>query len=84
MCLFVDIIYSVKCCNIQRNCFFCFLAGAIDPSLLLEQIEAYIATVKEDAFSRKDILERVERWLNACEEETWLEDYNKVWLCLMT
>ncbi|KAM3412488.1 hypothetical protein ACQJBY_003914 [Aegilops geniculata] len=59
-------------------------AGAIDASLLLEQIEAYIATVKEDAFSRKDILERVERWLNACEEEAWLEDYSKVWLCLMT
>ncbi|VAH10919.1 unnamed protein product [Triticum turgidum subsp. durum] len=52
-------------------------AGAIDTSLLLEQIEAYIATVKEDAFSRKDILERVERWLNACEEEAWLEDYSK-------
>lgn len=51
--------------------------GAIDPSLLLEQIEAYVATVKEDAFSRKDILERVERWLNAREEETWLEDYSK-------
>ncbi|KAK3138069.1 hypothetical protein QOZ80_5AG0364010 [Eleusine coracana subsp. coracana] len=51
--------------------------GVIDPCLLLEQIEAYIATVKEDAFSRKDILERVERWLSACEEEAWLEDYNK-------
>ncbi|KAK1698956.1 hypothetical protein QYE76_015653 [Lolium multiflorum] len=52
-------------------------AGAIDPSLLLEQIEAYVATIKEEAFSRKDILERVERWLNACEEEAWLEDYSK-------
>ncbi|TVU20353.1 hypothetical protein EJB05_36560, partial [Eragrostis curvula] len=52
-------------------------AGAIDPSFLLEQIEAYIATVKEDAFSRKDILDRVERWISACEEEAWLEDYNK-------
>uniref|UniRef100_J3M9I8 65-kDa microtubule-associated protein 3 n=1 Tax=Oryza brachyantha TaxID=4533 RepID=J3M9I8_ORYBR len=52
-------------------------AGAIDPSMLLEQIEAYISTVKEEAFSRKDILERVEKWLNACEEEAWLEDYNK-------
>uniref|UniRef100_A0A0D3GAJ4 ATP synthase subunit beta n=1 Tax=Oryza barthii TaxID=65489 RepID=A0A0D3GAJ4_9ORYZ len=51
--------------------------GAIDPSLLLEQIEAYISTVKEEAFSRKDILERVEKWLNAREEEAWLEDYNK-------
>uniref|UniRef100_A0A0E0JMK1 Microtubule-associated protein MAP65-1a n=1 Tax=Oryza punctata TaxID=4537 RepID=A0A0E0JMK1_ORYPU len=52
-------------------------AGAIDPSLVLEQIEAHIATVKEEAFSRKDILEKVERWQNACEEEAWLEDYNK-------
>ncbi|KAL6848976.1 hypothetical protein ACP4OV_021559 [Aristida adscensionis] len=52
-------------------------AGVIDPSLLLQNIEAYIATVKEEAFSRKDILERVEKWLSAREEETWLEDYNK-------
>jgi len=55
-----------------------FPTGAVDPSLVLEQIEAHIATVKEEAFSRKDILEKVERWLNACEEEAWLEDYNKV------
>uniref|UniRef100_A0ACD5T7N2 Uncharacterized protein n=1 Tax=Avena sativa TaxID=4498 RepID=A0ACD5T7N2_AVESA len=52
-------------------------AGAIDPSLLLEQLEVYVSTVKEEAFSRKDILERVERWQNACEEEAWLEDYSK-------
>jgi F-type H+-transporting ATPase subunit beta/protein regulator of cytokinesis 1 len=56
----------------------CFCTGAVDPALVLEQIEAHIATVKEEAFSRKDILEKVERWLNACEEEAWLEDYNKV------
>ncbi|TVT98886.1 hypothetical protein EJB05_55775 [Eragrostis curvula] len=52
-------------------------SGAVDPALVLEQIEAHIATVKDEAFSRKDILEKVERWLNACEEEAWLEDYNK-------
>ncbi|VAH78963.1 unnamed protein product [Triticum turgidum subsp. durum] len=52
-------------------------SGAIDPALVLEQIEAHIATVKDEAFSRKDILEKVERFLNACEEEAWLEDYNK-------
>jgi hypothetical protein len=55
-----------------------FPTGAVDPALVLEQIEAHIATVKDEAFSRKDILEKVERWLNACEEEAWLEDYNKV------
>jgi hypothetical protein len=69
---------------LQYPRFVSFITGAIDPALLLEQIEAYVATVKEEAFSRKDILERVERWLNACEEEAWLEDYSKVWFCLMT
>jgi tRNA(Phe) wybutosine-synthesizing methylase Tyw3 len=53
-------------------------AGAIDPSLVLEQIEGQISIVKEEAFSRKEILERIEKWLAACEEESWLEDYNKV------
>lgn len=52
-------------------------AGVVDPAMVLERIEVHIATVKEEAFSRKDILEKVERWLNACEEEAWLEDYNK-------
>ncbi|XP_074565732.1 65-kDa microtubule-associated protein 3-like [Curcuma longa] len=52
-------------------------SGAIDACLLLEQIECQIATVKEEAFSRKDILERVEKWLMACEEEAWLEEYNR-------
>ncbi|ONK73440.1 uncharacterized protein A4U43_C04F31510 [Asparagus officinalis] len=51
--------------------------GAVDPALALEQIEFKISTIKEEAFSRKDILERVERWLVACEEESWLEEYNR-------
>lgn len=54
------------------------IAGAIDPSLVLEQIEVQISTVKEEAFSRKDILERVEKWLAASEEESWLEEYSRV------
>ncbi|KAK2994287.1 hypothetical protein RJ640_024010 [Escallonia rubra] len=52
-------------------------SGAIDPSYLLEQIELQISKVKEEAFSRKDILEKVEKWLAACEEECWLEEYNR-------
>jgi len=47
--------------------------------LVLEQIEVQISTIKEEAFSRKDILEKVEKWLAACEEESWLEKYNRVW-----
>ncbi|XP_078153449.1 65-kDa microtubule-associated protein 3-like [Carex rostrata] len=52
-------------------------AGALSYSLLMEQIDNQISLVKEDVLSRKDILEKVEKWLNACEEENWLEEYSK-------
>ncbi|CAA3032640.1 65-kDa microtubule-associated protein 3 [Olea europaea subsp. europaea] len=51
--------------------------GTIDPLYLLEQLEIHISKVKEEAFSRKDIVEKVEKWLAACEEECWLEEYNR-------
>jgi hypothetical protein len=54
------------------------VAGNLDPASILEQIELQIANIKEEAFSRKEILEKVEKWLNACEEESWLEEYNRV------
>ncbi|KAI3918197.1 hypothetical protein MKX01_041517 [Papaver californicum] len=53
-------------------------SGAIDPASVLEQMELQVAKVKEEAFSRKDILERVDKWMTACEEEAWLEEYNRV------
>ena len=52
--------------------------GVVDPSCVLDQIEVQVAKVKEEAFSRKDILERVDKWLFACDEECWLEEYNRV------
>ncbi|PSS32421.1 Microtubule-associated protein [Actinidia chinensis var. chinensis] len=52
-------------------------SGAVDPACVLEQIELQIAKVKEEAFSRKEILEKVEKWLAACDEECWLEEYNR-------
>lgn len=52
--------------------------GAVDPACVLEQIELQISLVKEEAFSRKEILEKVEKWIAACEEESWLEEYNRV------
>jgi hypothetical protein len=54
------------------------VAGNMDPESILEQIEVQIANVKEESFSRKEILEKVEKWLTACEEESWLEEYNRV------
>ncbi|KAF3966263.1 hypothetical protein ACB098_03G088000 [Castanea mollissima] len=52
-------------------------SGLVDPSELLANIEAEIVKVKEEAVSRKEIMDRIDRWLSACEEENWLEDYNQ-------
>ncbi|KAJ7561678.1 hypothetical protein O6H91_03G037300 [Diphasiastrum complanatum] len=52
-------------------------SGIVDPSELLASVEEQIGKAKEEAFSRKEIMEKMEKWLSACEEECWLEDYNK-------
>ncbi|KAL4296018.1 hypothetical protein GQ457_12G007310 [Hibiscus cannabinus] len=52
-------------------------SGVVDAATILEQIELHIAKVKEEAFSRKEILEKVDKWLAACEEECWLDEYNR-------
>ncbi|KZV51897.1 hypothetical protein F511_09161 [Dorcoceras hygrometricum] len=52
-------------------------SGAIDAASVLEQIELQIARAKEEALSRKEVLEKVEKWMAACEEESWLEEYNR-------
>lgn len=55
-------------------------SGDVNPENILEQIEYRAGKVKEEALSRKEILEKAEKWLNACEEENWLEEYNQVCL----
>ncbi|GKV13434.1 hypothetical protein SLEP1_g24439 [Rubroshorea leprosula] len=52
-------------------------SGLVDPSELLSNIEAQIIKAKDEAMSRKEIMDRIDRWLSACEEENWLEDYNQ-------
>ncbi|KAJ0102269.1 hypothetical protein Patl1_04126 [Pistacia atlantica] len=52
-------------------------SGDVEPAELLADMDAQIAKAKEEAFSRKDILDKVEKWMSACEEESWLEDYNR-------
>uniref|UniRef100_A0A0C9RI64 TSA: Wollemia nobilis Ref_Wollemi_Transcript_18801_2421 transcribed RNA sequence n=1 Tax=Wollemia nobilis TaxID=56998 RepID=A0A0C9RI64_9CONI len=52
-------------------------AGMVDPSELLANIEAQILKAKEDVVSRKEIMDKIDKWLVACEEESWLEDYNR-------
>ena len=57
--------------------FFPHISGAHLASIL-EHIELEVSKVKEEAFSRKEILEKVEKWMSAREEEEWLEEYNQV------
>eukprot|EP00268_Persea_americana_P020321 TRINITY_DN2051_c0_g1_i5.p1 TRINITY_DN2051_c0_g1~~TRINITY_DN2051_c0_g1_i5.p1 ORF type:complete len:598 (-),score=142.85 TRINITY_DN2051_c0_g1_i5:432-2225(-) len=52
-------------------------SGIVDPSELLGSIEAQIEKVKEESMSRKEIMDRIDKWLAACEEESWLEEYNQ-------
>ena len=52
--------------------------GLVDHCELLAKIEAQINEVKDEALTRKDIMDRIERWLSACDEENWLDDYNQV------
>ena len=50
----------------------------VEPTELLADMDDQIAKAKDEALSRKDILDKVEKWMSACEEESWLEDYNRV------
>ncbi|XP_059649758.1 65-kDa microtubule-associated protein 6-like [Cornus florida] len=52
-------------------------SGLVDPCELLANIEAQIIKTKAEALSRNEIMDRIERWLSASDEENWLEDYNQ-------
>ncbi|OIT39668.1 PREDICTED: 65-kDa microtubule-associated protein 1-like [Nicotiana attenuata] len=52
-------------------------SGNVDPAELLADMDNQIVNAKEEAHSRKEILDKVEKWMAACEEESWLEDYNR-------
>ena len=53
-------------------------SGNVEPSELLADMDNQIIKAKEESLSRKEILDKVEKWMSACEEESWLEDYNRV------
>ncbi|KAL3830714.1 hypothetical protein ACJIZ3_019516 [Penstemon smallii] len=52
-------------------------SGLVDPCELLANIESQIYKAKDEALSRGEIMDRIDKWLSACNEENWLEDYNK-------
>jgi len=52
--------------------------GQIDHEDLLDNMEEHISKAKDEACSRKDIMEKVEKWMISCNEERWLEEYSQV------
>ncbi|XP_057492882.1 65-kDa microtubule-associated protein 8-like [Actinidia eriantha] len=51
-------------------------SGEIDHADLLMSMDDQISKAKDEAFSRKVIMEKVEKWMSAREEERWLEEYS--------
>ncbi|XP_042430710.1 65-kDa microtubule-associated protein 6-like [Zingiber officinale] len=52
-------------------------SGIVNSSELLASIEMQISKAKEETIVRKEIMDRVNKWLVACTEENWLEDYDQ-------
>ncbi|XP_048130271.1 65-kDa microtubule-associated protein 1-like [Rhodamnia argentea] len=52
-------------------------SGNVEPSELITDLDNQIVKARDEALSRKEILDKVEKWMSACEEESWLEDYNR-------
>ncbi|XP_057949573.1 65-kDa microtubule-associated protein 8 isoform X2 [Malania oleifera] len=51
-------------------------SGEIDHADLLTSMDEQISRAKEEAYSRKAIMEKVDKWMLARDEERWLEEYS--------
>ncbi|XP_061976776.1 uncharacterized protein LOC133697950 [Populus nigra] len=58
-------------------CLLRILFGNVDMSNLLASMDDQITKANEQALSRKDILDKVQKWKFASEEEQWLDEYEK-------
>ena len=63
---------------VQEKIFAIIESRDVEPSELMADLDNQILKAREEALTRKEILERVDKWLLTCEEESWLEDYNRV------
>lgn len=50
----------------------------VDSSELVATIEAQILKAKEEVLSRKEIMDKINKWMASCDEENWLDEYNQV------
>ncbi|CAO2202671.1 unnamed protein product [Urochloa humidicola] len=53
------------------------MSGDVVHDDLLKTMDEYISKAKEEATSRKDIMDKVEKWMASCDEERWLEEYSR-------
>lgn len=53
------------------------ISGDVDHDNLLKTMDGYIYKTKEEAASRKEIMNKVEKWIASCDEERWLEEYSR-------
>ncbi|OVA09525.1 Microtubule-associated protein [Macleaya cordata] len=51
-------------------------SGEMDHADLLKSMDEQIAKAKEEASSRKAIMEKVDKWMLSRDEERWLEEYS--------
>ncbi|KAL6186341.1 hypothetical protein ACLB2K_042461 [Fragaria x ananassa] len=52
-------------------------SGEIDHADLVMSMDQQISRAEDEACSRKTIMEKVEKWMLACDEERWLEEYGR-------
>ncbi|XP_078154475.1 65-kDa microtubule-associated protein 1-like isoform X1 [Carex rostrata] len=51
--------------------------GSFDPLELLQEMEKLVEKAKEESMSRKEILDKVDKWMLSCDEESWHDDYSQ-------
>ncbi|KAK8936775.1 65-kDa microtubule-associated protein 8 [Platanthera zijinensis] len=53
------------------------MRGEMEHHDLIMRMEEHISKAKEEADSRKDIMEKVAKWMASCHEERWLEEFSR-------
>ncbi|KAL6646230.1 hypothetical protein ACP70R_017838 [Stipagrostis hirtigluma subsp. patula] len=69
----MDMPYQTEMDNMMHM----IMSGDVDHDDLLKTMDEYIYRANEEATSRKDIMDKVEKWMASCDEERWLEEYSR-------
>ncbi|XP_039124459.1 65-kDa microtubule-associated protein 6-like isoform X2 [Dioscorea cayenensis subsp. rotundata] len=60
-----------------EKCIALIESDLVDSSELVATIEAQILKAKEEVLSRKEIMDKINKWMASCDEENWLDEYNQ-------